>query len=145
MGRINIYLEKNERCKLDKIKNRYHLSYSTISRIIVEWYYKLIPEQLEECYIYGKKGYKTSIKPRHTGMQINKPSFVYTNALKIFLNKDMKKYVSQDMYDKVQNHIYQSFENEWDADWNGSYMNRMIPKFIKNNKEYVKKILENEQ
>lgn len=141
--RINIYLEKDERNRLEKIKNRYHLSYSTIARLIVESYYPWINEQLEEHYIYEKKGYKTSIKPKKS-IIVNKPSIVYTNAIKIFLKKDLKKYVDEKAFDQIQNRLYQNFEKEFDVDWNGAYMSHIIPKFIKTNKEYVKKLLESQ-
>ena len=137
--RINIYLEKQEKKKLLEIKEKYHLSISTIARIVTSVYYLMIPNDLEEQYIYGKTGYKTSIKPRKIGLDIKKLSLVYTNSLKIFCKGDLKNYVDQKKYEKSQNMIYKQFDEEWDEDWNGSVLQRNMPKYIKQNREYYKK------
>ena len=143
--RINIYLEKLEKKKLCDLKEKYHLSFSTIGRIITETYYLMIPNELEESYIYGRTGYKTSIRPKKMGIDVKKVSVVYTNAIKMFLKGDIKKYISKEKYEKSNNMIYTRFQNEYDEDWNGNKLHRLFPKYIKQNPEYYRKLIENEK
>lgn len=139
--RVNIYLEAVEMKQLLKLKEKYHLSISTIANIIARVYMLLIPVELQDHYIYGRTGKKTSIKPRQLGIQATKLSVLYTNVLKMFLKKDIKKFVDEKTYEKTQNMIYKEFEETWDDDWNGSLMQRLMPKYMKQNKEYYKKVL----
>lgn len=145
MNRINIYLEAVEKKQLIKIKEKYHLSISTIADIIANVYMLIIPVELEEHYMYGRTGRKTSIKPREMGIRIRKKSVVYTNVLKLFLKGEIKKFVDQKTYEKTQNMIYKKFEETYDEDWNGSLLHRLLPKYIRQSPDYYKRILEDEK
>ena len=149
--RINIYLNGKEKKKINDLKNKYHLSYSTIANIITGVFYscKELQADLKDHYIYeDKTSTKTSIKPsRNKQIQYNyeKPAMIYTNALKIFLNEDLKKYIANEKRrNQINNMIYSQFQNTYDDNWDGNRFCRQMPRFIRNNKEYIKKILENE-
>lgn len=143
--RINIYLEATEKKQLIKMKEKYHLSISTIADIIANVYYLIIPVELEEHYMYGRTGRKTSIKPREMGIKVRKKSVVYTNVLKLFLKGEIKKFADQKTYEISQNMIYKKFNETNDEDWNGSLLHRQLPKYIRQNPEYYRKILEGEK
>lgn len=141
--KINIYIDNKTKKRLDDIKYKYHLSYSTIINIITEKYYMVIPAILEEKYIYDKQGNKTSIKPRK--QEYKKPSLVMTNALMIFINKDLEKFLQDKrLREKVNNFIYDDLQNTYEDNWDGNRFNRIMPKLLKNNRDYYKRILENE-
>lgn len=149
--RLNIYLNGKERKKLNDLKNKYHLSYSTMANIITGVFYSCIELQshLKDHYLYeDKTSTKTSIKPskeKQITYDFEKPTMVFTNALKIFLNDDLKKYIEDERKrNKLLNMIYSQFQNTYDENWDGNTFCRQMPKFIRNNKDYIKKILESE-
>ena len=147
---ICIYLTKEDKNRLTNIKYKYKLSYSTIADSIAEC---LIAhsdvKQYEETHIYDnepKRENQTSIKPRFHGNQvlITKPLIFYTNILKLFLRHELVKrgYLTQKTFEKVQKEIYHEFETRKEPNWDGNEWNRKLPKFLKKNKTYYKKILE---
>ena len=136
---VNIYLTKQDKKKLDELKWRYHVSYSTIANICAMCLVKYIGKKDE--YLYTDKGYKTSIKPRIEFEGIN-TSKLYTNALKMYLNKEIKKYTSEEINKIVTSKIANELQDTWEENWNGNYFNRLMPKLIRKNKQYYKKILE---
>lgn len=144
--RLTIYLDKKDKKQLNELKEKYHLSYSTIARIITSWMYTAMGESLEQEYIYGKDGmYKTSIRPSSNKGNIapaKKPSLAYTNSIKIFLKKDIKKYLNEKKTEKLLNGIYRDLQNEYDENWNGNSYTRSFVRFVKQNKNYVKKLME---
>lgn len=142
MKRINIYLTNLEKKKIYDLKNKYHISFSTIANIVCEKTCMLISDkELQEQYVEGKEGTKTSIKPKYDGYKKN--SFIYTNTLKIFLNDRYEKYVNdKTKINKMKNFIYNEMQNTYEENWDGNRLNRLMPKLIKNNKTYYKKLLE---
>lgn len=150
--RINIYIEMKDKKKLDEIKYKYHLSYSTIANIIVYNYIHMDIatetfnyKTLQEKYIYGKKGTKTSIKPKTSYAEITKKSILFTNCLKIFIENDLEKYLSNEKKrEKARNRIYADFQNRYEENWDGNRFQRIMPRIIKQNRQYYKRILENE-
>lgn len=152
--RLNIYLTSDDKKKLSILKYQYHLSFSTLARIIAENIISLKNKaSLNETYIYqNDKGQtRTSIKPRkwqnlHQENWITAPTIFYTNVLKLYLRNDLvnKKIVEDEDLPKINKHLYKCFEKEKDDNWNGNEWQRRLPKMIKQNKEYYKKLLEGE-
>ena len=143
MQRINIYLTPLEKKKMNDLKNKYHISFSTIARIVSEKTCMLInANELEEQYTEGKEGLKTSIKPNNIKTW-RKPSFIYTNTLKIFLNDKYEKYIKdKTKINKMKNFIYNEMQNTYEENWDGNRLNRIMPKLIKHNKNYYRRLLE---
>lgn len=148
--RINIYLTYQERKELNEIKYKYHLSYSTIIDIIANevWnesqYYIC---NLLDHYIYeDEKSYKTCIKPKQTSYNemVKQPTLYLTNVIKCFLKNSFVEKVGmkQDTWNKKKSRIYNNFQNTYDPNWDGNEWNKKFPKYIKQHKEYVKKVLE---
>lgn len=124
------------------LKNKYHISFSTIANIVCEKTCMLINDrELQEQYTEGKEGIKTSIKPKYD--KYIKNSFIYTNVLKIFLNDKYEKYINdKTKINKMKNFIYNEMQNTYEENWDGNRLNRLMPKLIKHNKTYYRKLLE---
>lgn len=135
---VNIYLTKQDKKKLDDLKWKYHVSYSTIANICVLCLAKYIGNR--EDYIYDEKGYKTSIKAKYEyeGLHVSQ---LYTNALKMYLNKEIKKYTNEQINQIVSSKIANMLNETWEENWNGNYFNRLMPKLLRKNKDYYKKVL----
>lgn len=150
--RLNIYLTHEDKQILNQIKYKYQLSYSTIARLIAE---NLInaagTKELDGIYLYpNDKGQtKTSIKPRKfKGFEalVEHPTIFYTNAIKIYTRNDVEKklFLKETKYKKFLKDLERAFKEEKDPNWNGNEWQRRLPKLIKQNREYYKKILESE-
>lgn len=137
MKRINIYITAKEKKELEQLKWKYHVSYSTIANICVDVLVKHIRKY--DQYLYTEKGYKTSLKPRLEFEGINS-SVLFTNALKIFVNNEIAKY-TEDKKGVLKSKIINELDNTWEENWNGNYFNRLMPKLLKKNKDYYKKVL----
>lgn len=143
--RVNINLTKEDHKVLTELKEKYRLSYSTICNILTNRIGLLINR---DNYIFhdGTKASKTSIKPRN---KVN--AKLITNCVKLFTRKELKNYLltnlkgSKDenlkVYEKLMNGIYDEFLNTYDPNWDGNKYQRLMPKLIKQNKEYYKKLL----
>ena len=138
MKKINIYITAKEKKKLEELKWKYHVSYSTIANICFDVLVKNIVKY--DKYLYTEKGYKTSIKPR-VEFEGFTTSIVYTNAIKMFLNNEIAKY-TEDKTGLYKSKIINELDNTFEENWNGNYFNRLMPKLLKKNKEYYKKVLE---
>lgn len=152
--RLNIYLTPQDRKKLNEIKFKYHLSYSTIANIILIPMLVVMGKEYTNKYIYQKDegSQKTSIKPR----QDNYSTIVYTNALKLFCRNEYRKFLQdhnerkltekeqEKLYQDINNQIYKLFQDTYDPNWDGNELQRRMPKLIKANRQYYKKLLEDE-
>ena len=143
--RINVNLTALDHKKLHEIKEKYHLSYSTIANILINWYAFIVPKD-EYIYKDNDKERKTSIKPRTPSTQK-----VYTNVIKLFTRNGLRDYIlkqegkpedKQKIYDKIMDGIYKQFKETYDENWNGNQQTRSFAKFIKKNPEYVKRLLD---
>ena len=54
----------------------------------------------------------------------------------------INKYLSEKKLTKLDKDIHKLFTTTKDPNWNGNEWNRQLPKWIKQNKEYYKKLLE---
>ncbi len=150
--RLNIYLTYEDKKKLNEIKFKYQLSYSTIARLLgecIDSYANNTPKLLNERYLFTEdKGQtKTSIKPRkRIGYEnfVKTPTIYYTNAIKLYTREKLREYMTDKNYSKFQKELEKAFKEEKDPNWNGNEWQRRIPRLIRQNKEYYKKILESE-
>lgn len=150
--RLNIYLSPEDKKILNEIKYKYQLSYSTIARLIGECvgiYMKSAKSVMNETYIYqnDKTQSRTCIKPRKTPTQdlyITAPTIYYTNVLKAYCRNKLIDLMEIKNYKKFQDQLLKAFKEEKDPNWNGNEWQRRLPKMIKQNKEYYRKLLEEE-
>ena len=77
-------------------------------------------------------------------MEYKNISKVYTNCLKMFLKKDLKNHYETKKANKLYNRIHETMTKEYDPNWNGNEWQRRMPRLLKQNREYYKRILENE-
>lgn len=141
--RINIYITQSELKQLKEIKYKYHISISTIANIITSKMNLICSDQINETYLYEKtdKDYKTCITPRNVYNGNNTKMF--TNSIKIFCKGEIKKYCKNDkQYIDIKNMIYNEFVKTYDENWDGDRLQRQMPKMIKQNRNYYKRILE---
>lgn len=146
--RINIYLTNDEKKQLSKLKNTYYLSFSTIANILATYMkpildkHELINKYEEDRRIERKLGNiqivkKTSIKPKNKTWT----SQELTYSIRIYLNGAYKKWEKETARD-ITNKIHAEFQNTHDPNWNGNEWQRRMPRLLKQNKEYYKKLLE---
>ena len=155
MKTINVYLNKQQKQKADKVRIKYKISLSTLAGIVsYELVHSLISEskenmiqKLQDQYLQEKGNYKTSIKPREiTGKDQylnqliqNKNKFT-SNALIIYLDGKIKDYI-----DDV-NHYYANIDKKlsqaYDIYWDYNTIVRSQARAIRQNKKYYKRILE---
>ena len=153
---INIYLNKDERTKIDNLKVKYQLSLTTITDILVMVTTKVFTQKndpellnrLMNTYLY-KNGKKTSIKTPSLfkkdslfSKQEHKSRYT-TNVIKIYLKHDIKTYINDpkliEMYWNECNEKMTKTKDEfWDYNKHVRYQRRML----RENKEYLKKALE---
>lgn len=141
--RINIYLSNIAKKKLNEVKFKYHLSYSTIINILVAKYYMVLGDFLTDHYLNDKKGTKTSIKPKNE-MKFNKKiSIMYTNAVEIWATGTLKNYVEdKHKLELINNYIYSEFQNTYEENWDGNRLQKLMPKMIKQNRSYYRRLLD---
>lgn len=152
---INIYLNKDERKQIDILKQKYQLSLTTIIDIlcfetfrIFLHYGQLKLDELTKSYLYEHKC-KTSIKTPKTFKTINngqgenhywiaiKKSRFTTNVIKIYLYKDIKKYIESDVgIQEYWNSINKKFTTTKDEWWAYNQHIRYERRSLKENREY---------
>ena len=140
---VNIYLTREDKRKLNEIKYRYHLSYSTIANILVN--HLCMPCKLDLIYKYiyeETEKIKTHIEPRNNkDHQFGR--YVYTNAIKIYLKQDLKKYINDDRkIQSINGKIQREFETTIEDNWDGNRFNRNMVRWLKRNKDYAQEILD---
>lgn len=144
--RVNIYLTKEERKQLVSTKYAFHISISTIANILVDNLDEF--KKYEQVLIYenSKREYQTSIKPRIPGQKIliQNPLYLYTNILKLWINKDFVKkgFMTEKQFKKYFKAVWNEFNTRKEDNWDGNEWNRKLPRHLKKNREYYKKILE---
>lgn len=165
--RLNIYLTNQDRKILNEIKEKYHISYSTIAKVLFSVLWKGTVRQEDnntfivwcDHYLYkDDKSTKTSIKPRLENIDQCLKSFLngtnggatltFTNMIKAFTRKELGKWTGWDEKEvnKRTSQIYNQFQQEYDPNWNGNEFIHRTVKIFKNNPSYWRKILgEDEQ
>lgn len=151
VNRINIYLSYQDKQVLNEIRDKYHLSYSTIINIIFNHIaVGHLPLWMDHYYYEDDKSTKTSVKPRamtEDSYYKQLPmTMILTNVIKAFTRKEIQKLTGWKDKDiqKKNSQIYNEFQNTYDPNWNGNEWQRRMPRLIKQNKDYYKKLLESE-
>lgn len=152
VNRVNIYINHEDKKKLVDLKNKYHLSFSTIIDIIGQ-HYNTIPKEkinLVDKPIYNKDGsFKTSVKPKYYGIEMRKKAWTMnlstflTNTTKLFLRNGLRDFSSltNQEISKLHAQIHNSMRDTWDENWDGNDFCKKLPRFIKQNPKYTKKLL----
>ncbi len=150
--RINVYLSHADRKILNEIRDKYHLSYSTIANIIFEktliGYPKRILMVKDHYYYEDDQSTKTSIKPRNAGNETyfatsdHPLTMMFTNLIKIFTRREYNKIlgIEKNEEQKLISKIYNEFQNTYDPNWDGNSFTRRAIKVFKQNKDYIKRI-----
>lgn len=156
-NRINVYIEKDDRKKIDDLKVKYKLSLTTIVDILIEVTYDCLKLNCNEdilnkfikqnLYVQGNK---TSIKmPRsyrknkeYENVERNKYA---NNCLNAFIKKDIVKFIqNKDILEGKYgywNRINQEMKKRYDPKWQYNENLRNQITIVKQNKDYFKKIL----
>ena len=155
--RINIYLTDEEKEYLQKKRNKYKVSLSTIadklSKITIYAFIhgadKPTQDKLYNEKLYENKGSRTSIKPKHENTEkdlikelVKNKIIFYTNVLKIYANKDIAKYVNKDYVDYYYQEIDKELNKCKEQYWDYNNFIRNSRRNLKENKEYYKKAIE---
>lgn len=146
--RVNVYLTKEERKQLTNTKYYYHISLSTIANILVDNLNIEDFKKYEQVLIYenAKRNCQTSIKPRIPGQKIliKNSLYLYTNILKLWIHNDFikKGFMTEKQFHKYYKNVLHEFETRKEDNWDGNEWNRKLPRHLKRNKEYYKRILE---
>lgn len=162
--RLNIYLSYQDRKILNEIRDKYHISYSTIAKVIFrhlvinkngKYGFKI---WADHYYFEDDNSTKTSIKPRlygetekefwdtltaSDGWKSGGTCMMFTNVIKAFTRKDIARITgwTEKEIQKITSQIYNQFQQEYDPNWNGNAFAHQFTKFVKQNPEYTKKIL----
>lgn len=150
--KINIYLNETQRYKAQQIKDKYHVSLSTIADKVAfqlhkyaafesyETYYLLMTKHLE------KPTNKTSIKPKQNPVikaNLEKlgvsPNIFYTNCLIIYLDKRIKEFIKNPKY---INEFYTNCDRELqkakEPNWNYNDLKRNFARLQREQNEQNK-------
>lgn len=136
---VNIYLTKEEKYKLDLMCRKYQVSLSTIAQKVLFYFtkYALIFDKLQcmeigEEYKYMKKGKKTCIKPKLDPCNNNlykNLTRAYTNALKIYLHKNIDKYTEKENVEKYYNDINTDLQKTNEKNWDYNRFVRSMKRY----------------
>lgn len=154
MKTINIYITKSEKKELYNLQCKYQVSLSTIVSCVSYWTIKILLDTFNEQqkqlflenYIYkDKTNYKTSVKPKklfEVLANMQHKNIVATNSIKMYLGKNIKDWTNNT---KAINKYYREIDRELqmtiEPHWNYNQVNRRMPRILRENKEYYKKIL----
>lgn len=160
---INVYLTYQDKKILNEIREKYHISYSCIAKVLLRCMMTNHDEKIgvliwTDHYFYKDNNqYKTSIKPRLwegekeawncwlKEIQNNNSNItmLLTNMLKTFTRNEIGKYTGweEKTVQKIRSRIYNQFQQEYDPNWNGNAFARQFSRFAKRNPAYTKKVL----
>lgn len=149
MNDINIYLPDYYKKELSRLCNQHKLSMSSVCDIISYWTlevwgkygYESKPNILTDYLMTGKK---THVKPKRIGrdpMEANTKSHLISNAVIIYINNDMKLYVNEKGEKIYRENILKELKETKEDFWNFNKFARSQGRFIRQNPEYVRKLL----
>lgn len=155
MKRINIYITRTEKDKADKVCKKNLVSLSTLTDVTTYWLFYFVHhygtqeqmKMLSETYIAKENNYKTSIKPKlkdeYLGQILEEPSKWCSNALKIYLNHEIDKYLTDEkQINRYYSKINEQLQKTKEIHWNYNAVIRQQRRSMRENKEYWKKVLE---
>lgn len=154
--KINIYLNQEEKEKIEDLKAKYKCSLSTICDKVVFYTYKALLhysnnenniENLQNQYIDNKNNKKTSCNPkcfndREIFTSIKNKNLFTTNCIKIYLAKSINKYVKEEGIKEYWKDINSALQKTKEQYWDYNHFIRNEVRMIKHNKEYLKRKLE---
>ena len=160
---INIYLTKDQREQLKKIMMKNHVSTTTICDKITWITYKYTrPEFLQankdqkklmEGYMQKTTGIKTSIKVPQcmkkdypmANILKGKESMFITNATYLYITKEIKNWLTDDALNMYYNEINEQLTKAKEQFYNYNNFVRSTRRAIRENKEYYKKAIAQEE
>ena len=141
--RVNVYVLTQDRNEIQEIRNKYHVSLSTLADEVANKYmfYEPIKAKMDN-YLF-KGGQKLSIKPKND-VHIFKDnhSKIYSNCLYIFINRLDKELLMEADYKKVREAINKALQTKKETFWQYNETIRNQRRSMKENKEYWKRTLE---
>lgn len=156
---INIYLTKEDKQKAHKIQQKYKVSLTTITDvlIVVSMYAFLhfkkrpmLKEEMISGYWYTK-GTKTSIKTPnilkeqdglYKNMLLGKETIFCTNVLSIYLKHEIKEFLTEEGQNYYWTEIDKKLQEKQERYWDYNNFNRMSRRNLRENKEYYKRAIE---
>ena len=151
--KINIFLTKDEKSQIETKMRHYHVSMSNIAQkvswaILKAIIQKLtlnedVKSQILDGYLYPSGNYKTSIKPqdKDTIEQFTqKKSIFYTNCLKIYVNRELKKYFNDDGCQMIQNYINDELQKSKETFYDYNNFCRNSQRYNRENKDYIERM-----
>lgn len=154
---INVYLNNEDRKQIDNLKSKYQLSLTTITDILVMVTMKVflqtnneeLIKRLTNEYLYNR-GKKTSIKEPKIfndksifAKEQHKSRFA-TNVIMIYLKKEIKNYVNEQLASKYWKECNKKLTTTKDGFWNYNQHIRLQRRMLRENKDYFRKALDNE-
>lgn len=147
MKAINIYITPEQKIELDRICYKYKVSKSTIAEKVlfiltkhINWSAgekrKEIQTKLGTTYIYENSGTKTSIKPKPSTTHVlnafyTNISKAYTNAVQIYLRKDIDKWIGKELTQKFYNDLNTELQKTNEPNWDFNRFRRQMAKYEK--------------
>lgn len=136
---VNIYLTPEEKYKLNAISKKHQVSLSTIAEKVLFYftkyalpYDKLLCMEIGEEYKYMNNGKKTCIKPKIDPCNNNlykNLTRAYTNALKIYLHKNIDKYTEKQNVEKYYNDVNTSLQKTEEKNWDYNRLCRSLKRY----------------
>lgn len=156
--RINIYISPLAKKQLDKIKAKYHVSYSTIIQTlntdVINWYKteqnSIFNEMTQKYFYKDENRQKTSVRPNCTPilenyLTIEHISKLYTNTAELLINKELQTRLENEMlkpFNKIKQKLGNELAKKRETYYNYNAVVRNNARSIRENKEYWKRILE---
>lgn len=141
--RVYIYILEKDKPEINKLRQTYHVSLSTLADTFANKYmfYKEMQDQMESYIIKG--GTYTSIRPKNDVHNFKENiNIIYTNAIHIFINKLDKNILKENSYKAVREVINKELQSKREQFWQYNEQIRNQRRMLKENKEYWKKAVE---
>lgn len=149
--KINIYISNETKQYLREIQEKYCLSFSAITNLIFNEYIKQTKKTNNLCdLLFDKEATnKTSIKPKnidfienfanHLNLSKGNATKLLSNLIYLTATNKVKTFVRK--YEDYKTSLYNEFQKSKDKYYKYNFYCRNQPRFIKQNREYVKKLL----
>lgn len=148
--KITIYYTKDEKDKLQILMEKYKVSTSTIADNVLFYLTKYLLKQsdhekinnIDHNYIYEKdRNIRTTIKPKGQETKdniiyslYNNKTKAYTNTLKIYLKKEIKKYLTEENSKLFYQELNKKLQKTNEDNYNYNKFVRCYKRYEKQNK-----------
>ena len=141
---VNIYLTDAEKLKLNELSNKYKVSISTIADNVLKYLTKYLLADNRKDVIYlidnasmydRENNKKTSIKPKGEKEKDFIKTFyknlnrAYINSIKIYVNKDIKKYLTEKNANMFYQELNTSLQKTYEPNYNYNAFRRNIARY----------------